>query len=292
MPPARRALSVAEKPSVAKELANILSSGRANSRRGVSPYNSVFEFDGRLDGGPCQMVVTSVLGHLMEMDFEEQYRSWRGVDIGALFDAPIKIAPRKDEGGNSNNEAVVRNLEQAVRGCTDLILWLDCDREGEAIGFEVMGACQKAQRNLRVRRARFSALIPRDIHHALEHLVQPDGRQSDAVASRAPRSTCASARRSRGCRRSRCRTASPASARIRRCRVRCCMCMCGTLCLHPRAGCRQPPPVARGSPPPQVLSVSRTVFVKLTTQDGTAWARSRPAVHVLAAKIDAALHPA
>ena len=170
---ARRALNVAEKPSVAKELANILSGGRANSRRGVSTYNTVYEFDGRLDGGPCKMTVTSVLGHLMEMDFEEQYRAWRGVDIGTLFDAPIKIATRKDEGGNSNNEAVRKNLEQAVRGCTDLILWLDCDREGEAIGFEVMEACAKAQRNLRVRRARFSALIPRDIQYALDHLVQP-----------------------------------------------------------------------------------------------------------------------
>ena len=180
----RRALNVAEKPSVAKELSKILSHSSASSRPGASPYNTVYEFDGQLDGGPCRMVVTSVLGHLMEMDFEEQYRSWRGVDIGALFDAPIKMATRKDEGGNSNNEAVRRNLENAVRGCTDLILWLDCDREGEAIGFEVWEACRAVNRQLRVRRARFSALIPRDIHHALANLVPPDARQSDAVLAR------------------------------------------------------------------------------------------------------------
>ena len=35
-----------------------------------------------------------------------------------------------------------------------------------------------------VRRARFSALIPRDIHHALANLVPPDQRQSEAVLAR------------------------------------------------------------------------------------------------------------
>lgn len=63
----------------------------------------------------------------MEIDFEEQYRSWRGCDIGALFTAPIRMLTRKDEGGSSNNESVRRNLEQAMHGCTELILWLVCD---------------------------------------------------------------------------------------------------------------------------------------------------------------------
>lgn len=180
----RRVLNVAEKPSVAKELAGILGQGRASSRRGAATYNPIWEFDGTLDNAPCHMLITSVLGHLMEMEFEEQYRKWHGCDIGALFDAPINMMTRKDEGGSSNNEGVRRNLEQTVRGCTELILWLDCDREGEAIGFEVLDVCRAVQPRLRVRRARFSALIPRDIHHALQTLVQPDQHQSDAVLAR------------------------------------------------------------------------------------------------------------
>ena len=62
----RRALSVAEKPSVAKELANILSNGQARRREGASPYNTIFEFQCPLDNGQCTMLVTSVVGHLLE----------------------------------------------------------------------------------------------------------------------------------------------------------------------------------------------------------------------------------
>ena len=36
-----------------------------------------------------------------------------------------------------DNEDVANNLKHQTRGKDLLVLWLDCDREGEAIGFEV-----------------------------------------------------------------------------------------------------------------------------------------------------------
>ena len=51
-----KVLSVAEKPSVARELAKILSNGTASSRRGEAQYNMLYDFSCTLDGRPCQMI--------------------------------------------------------------------------------------------------------------------------------------------------------------------------------------------------------------------------------------------
>ena len=53
------------------------------------------------------------------------------------------------------------NLENEVKGCSLLIIWTDCDREGENIGHEISMICQKKNPKIRILRARFSAIIPR-----------------------------------------------------------------------------------------------------------------------------------
>ncbi len=52
------------------------------------------------------------------------------------------------------------NLKAEARTADLLMIWTDCDREGEHIGFEIVAACRKAKPGLRVKRARFSAIIP------------------------------------------------------------------------------------------------------------------------------------
>ena len=69
-----------------------------------------------------------------------------------------------DTGVQNSGPAIDATLRAEGRRCRRLILWLDCDREGEAIGFEVLERVRSANANLRdsdVYRARFSALIPR-----------------------------------------------------------------------------------------------------------------------------------
>ena len=54
---------------------------------------------------------------------------------------------------------IEKNLTNEARRAQELMIWTDCDREGEHIGSEVMTVCRRANRNIRVTRARFSAII-------------------------------------------------------------------------------------------------------------------------------------
>ena len=51
-----------------------------------------------------------------------------------------------------------------------LALWLDCDREGENIGFEVISLCQEWIQYDNVYRAKFSALTAPELVQAYNNL--------------------------------------------------------------------------------------------------------------------------
>ncbi|KAL6046567.1 DNA topoisomerase 3-alpha, variant 2 [Balamuthia mandrillaris] len=173
-----RVLCVAEKPSVAKEISKILSGGQYRTRQGLSKYNNIYEFRYEIRGQACDVVFTSVTGHLMELDFHQNYRKWHSCDPATLFAAPVQKTVRTDA------QNLERTLHREATKCQWLILWLDCDREGENIAFEVVQCCSQANQRLQIFRAHFSALIPRDIHNACRTLTPPDIKASDAVDAR------------------------------------------------------------------------------------------------------------
>ncbi|KAK4754207.1 hypothetical protein SAY87_002311 [Trapa incisa] len=172
-------LNVAEKPSVAKSVATILSRNQGmRIREGRSRYNKIFEFNYSIRGQPCRMLVTSVTGHVMELDFDDRYRKWHSCDPAALFEAPVrKIVPQ-------DKLDIKRTLEEESRRCQWLVLWLDCDREGENIAFEVIDICTAVNQRLTIKRARFSALIEREIHESVQNLVEPNQWFAHAVDAR------------------------------------------------------------------------------------------------------------
>ncbi|KAG5605016.1 hypothetical protein H5410_026508 [Solanum commersonii] len=97
-----RVLNVAEKPSVAKAVSGILSKNQPGGMRvrdGRSRYNKIFEFNYTIRNQPCQMLFTSVTGHLMELEFDERYRKWHSCDPLDLYNAPVrKFVPEVGNG--------------------------------------------------------------------------------------------------------------------------------------------------------------------------------------------------
>jgi DNA topoisomerase III len=83
-------LCVAEKPSIAKAVAQILGGGHVNTSATTVTYIKNYRFSARIaDWGDCDVTFTSVAGHLTENDFDEQYKKWTQCSPVALFDARI-----------------------------------------------------------------------------------------------------------------------------------------------------------------------------------------------------------
>lgn len=147
------------------------------------------------------MVMTSVSGHLLTHEFSSAFRNWQSCDPISLFDAPVrKVCPE-------NFIKVKQTLEREVifhpyiiyyikeqfekqcmflffaqiRSCQGLIIWTDCDREGENIGFEIIGVCRAVKSNIVVYRAKFSEITSAAVRRAIANLIDPDEKQSAAV---------------------------------------------------------------------------------------------------------------
>lgn len=175
-----RILCVAEKPSIAKQVSQILGGGRVTVRQTKNKFikNYDFTFNFKPEVGNCQVTMTSVVGHITGLDFPAQY-SWGNCAAGKLFDASLtEIIDKKDVYENIANEA--RNIDK-------LMIWTDCDREGEYIGFEIFNAAKKYNSTLglsQVWRARFSHLERNHVIQAAKNPIKLDMRAVAAVSCR------------------------------------------------------------------------------------------------------------
>lgn len=166
-----KVLNVAEKNDVAKNVANILSRGTSRRREGYSKFNKIYEFQMQLPAlrnQQCQMIMTSVSGHLLNYDFIGDYSRWNGCDPRVLFSAPITTTC------SDQCKLIKRTIEREVRVSSLLIIWTDCDREGENIGFEIVKICQAIKPDIRVLRAHFSEITSAAIYRAINSLTEPD----------------------------------------------------------------------------------------------------------------------
>lgn len=173
-------LHVAEKPSIAQSIAKGLAAGDVTVTSRKLPVHTFTNpaFPKAPHATRCKHKVTSVAGHVFSIDFPPQFQSWDSVDPAELFHAPTVRKPCQG--------SVVKHLQDEARGVDFIVLWNDCDREGENINFEVLDCCLHTSRANyeRVYRAYFSAINPTDIRKAYGALGKPDKNQSLSVEAR------------------------------------------------------------------------------------------------------------
>lgn len=170
-----KVLNVAEKNDAAKNISELLARGRFTRKEGFSVFNKIYQFPYQVRGQACDMLMTSVSGHLLNYDFGDTYRKWNSCPAVRLFDLPVTKMCRDE-----SNKKIQKTLEREAKAAKWLIIWTDCDREGENIGFEIIDVCKAINPRLQVYRAKFSEITLPSIERALNNLGQPDARMTAA----------------------------------------------------------------------------------------------------------------
>lgn len=170
-----RVLCVAEKPSIAKALANSLSGGAFQSKRTKNKYIWNYELGYNSPvWGACELTVTAVSGHLTDIEFLPPFDDFNSEAV-QLFSAPIRTKL------TSQGRDIANNISQLSRTAAILYVWTDCDREGEHIGSEVVDVAKRVNSKIQIFRARFNNAEPSHLRMAANHPKYLDKHQVDAV---------------------------------------------------------------------------------------------------------------
>jgi DNA topoisomerase-1 len=152
-------LIVTEKDTAAKKIADILSKGKVDK----GSFQKVPFYSFTNDTGEYTCI--GLKGHILQLEYPEEYSDWRKVEPRALIDADLIKAPAA--------KSVVNALKKVARDADHLIIATDYDREGELIGTEALSQILEVKPELEqdVRRARYSALIKEEIENAFGNLT-------------------------------------------------------------------------------------------------------------------------
>jgi len=160
-------LIITEKENAARRIAEILSDGAASAdrRNGVNVYR----------WGDTRCVGLS--GHVVGVDFPDEYSDWRDVEPVELIDAEIVKSPTQ--------ENIVRTLRELAHKADEAVIATDYDREGELIGKEAYELVREVS-DAPISRVRFSSITDREVREAFEN---PDELDFDLAAAGEARQT-------------------------------------------------------------------------------------------------------
>ncbi|MFB6284148.1 MAG: DNA topoisomerase I [Halobacteria archaeon] len=157
-------LVISEKNNAAERISEILSRGDFDKGRvnGVPVYEW---YDGE------KKVCIGLAGHVVEVDFTEEYDDWNAVAPSDLIDAELVKRPSKKD--------IVGAVESLARDADRAIIATDYDSEGELIGKEAYEIIKDTS-EIPVARVRFSSLTPGEVRGAFE---EPDTLDFDLAAA-------------------------------------------------------------------------------------------------------------
>ena len=154
-------LIITEKDNAARRIAEILSEDTAEIERqnGVNIYR----------WGDKRVIGLS--GHVVGLDFPEEYSNWRDVEPAELIDAEITTEPTK--------ENIVTTLEELAGRADEAVIATDYDREGELIGKEAYEIIED-RIDGPIERVRFSSITDNEVQQAF---ANPDDLDFDLAAA-------------------------------------------------------------------------------------------------------------
>ena len=155
-----RKLVICEKNISASRIAFILSDGESKKKsvNKIPVWNFVRNGD--------EYSVIGLRGHIVHLDYGEEYRQWRMADLKELAKAkPEKVilAP-----------SIVSAMGGLIDGVDEIIVATDFDREGELIGVDALDLLNDSIVDIPKKRARFSALTKHEIESAFKNLTDID----------------------------------------------------------------------------------------------------------------------
>ena len=155
-----RQLIVTEKFNAAVRIATILSDGKAkrSSHEGATAFT--------WSQGSDLFQVVGLRGHILNLDYPDALNDWQRTDLKELIWAePQKVVTAGK---------IAAALKALGSQADEVIIATDFDREGELIGVEALDIIKAVKPDVRVKRARFSALTKWDIERAFAELTEVD----------------------------------------------------------------------------------------------------------------------
>jgi len=163
-------LIISEKNIAARKLAEILATGKPSADKVYS--TPVYRF--RRDGE--DWVSIGLKGHIVGVDFPEEYSKWRLEDLTGMVHAELIKEPAE--------KGIIQSLRNLAKKATRVIVATDYDREGELIGADAANVVLSVNSALPVTRVRYSAFTREEIERAFAQNGPIDQALADAGASR------------------------------------------------------------------------------------------------------------